>query len=425
MDGQHEGVWGWLARAARAGFDRAMGDWPLVLLCAVVLVTVVWTVRRWRGDRRVARSGARRFCAGPGLGWRARLRLVVWVPGWFVSGPRCGYELGDGVARCPECGAACGCGQRWVVDRRRVRPGAVLVVAAVVTGVVWGSPSLRRWKWVELTPTVALVATQRVMGASTPKAVRWQVEHRVYTAVVPASAQQMLIAALIEDLREDDVKWNASSAENMLLKVGPAAIPALEAALDSEDLQQRRSAVFLLSELEADEPSARLVRRCVEQMEDDDEMGNGRRATQKLASWRWETVEDVLVRTLDAGDWQQQKLAARLLAWHRVERVYPRVIPRLLEQVEERRGGVSGFGAVLALARTGKPGAQAAAERWASSPSRRLRDLAKWLVLDVERPHWQAVADPVAGLRALRMYGRDELHDDPQAGGWLLSDGYE
>ena len=55
-----------------------------------------------------------------------------------------------------------------------------------------------------------------------------------------------LIAASIEDLRDDEISWNSQAAWDYLASHRQAAIPGLKVAIDSDDAQQRRNAMEIL-----------------------------------------------------------------------------------------------------------------------------------------------------------------------------------
>ncbi len=68
------------------------------------------------------------------------------------------------------------------------------------------------------------------------------------------------IRALVRDLRDDDIRWNAHDAYYRLQELGCAAVPFLEEALYSDDPQGRHIAANLLRTLCPDHPvSERLI----------------------------------------------------------------------------------------------------------------------------------------------------------------------
>ncbi|MEE2888369.1 MAG: hypothetical protein VX951_13145 [Planctomycetota bacterium] len=75
---------------------------------------------------------------------------------------------------------------------------------------------------------------------------------------------QTRIEALIADLEDDDVAWNAMNAQRELWDLGVTASPFLEGALDSPDEQQRHLAASMLRSQASLEVSDRLLRVSVE-----------------------------------------------------------------------------------------------------------------------------------------------------------------
>lgn len=127
---------------------------------------------------------------------------------------------------------------------------------------------------------------------------------------------------LVADLADDGVRWNASDAMLPLSRM-PEAVPALEAALDAPDWQQRQLAAALLRHLGDGPPSARLLEVCVEGLRDDDlpygETGtlfifNASDGFQFLIEHAAD-AEPMLRRGLRATDRQQRLLAAGVLAY--------------------------------------------------------------------------------------------------------------
>lgn len=270
-------------------------------------------------------------------------------------------------------------------------------------------------------PTLALVATQRVLATDTPRQVRDRVEERLSNGTVSTSARTMLIPALIADLKSDDIRWNADRARSMLEQMGPEVVPALEETLLSSDVQQRHLAGMMLLGLEGDFPSSRLLDWCMDQLRDDGIDGNAHTITTTFAQRDPAILIPRLERALHGEDAQARGLAARLLAWHRVRPLDDLVVPELIRQIEATRGGISSFGAVVALSRLGPVAAQAAA-RWSDSPSERLQNLSRALTLDVERPHPRTVIGAVIGWRVCAMYGRLGDHDNQDSAASSLCD---
>ncbi len=74
---------------------------------------------------------------------------------------------------------------------------------------------------------------------------------------------------LVADLRDDHVEGNATTASQRLWEIGPPAVPPLETALDSADLQQRELAAWVLRHMPGYSPSPRLLRACADALRND------------------------------------------------------------------------------------------------------------------------------------------------------------
>jgi len=150
--------------------------------------------------------------------------------------------------------------------------------------------------------------------------------------VVPETLEAR-ISRLIDDLRDDDIKWNAQDAIDELSKIGMPAVPALEAALDSPDWQLRQMAAFILrddwryrSSFKEYQPSTRLLEVCVEGLRHDDLPWEGRSWRPYTITWvsnakmgvpylikHAKAAELFLVKALKSEDVQQRFLVAVVL----------------------------------------------------------------------------------------------------------------
>lgn len=81
--------------------------------------------------------------------------------------------------------------------------------------------------------------------------------------------RELQIERLVEALRHDAVRFNASDAVSELIQIGAEARPALQRALGSADWQQRQMAAYVLCVMRPDRPSRTLLRVCVEALADD------------------------------------------------------------------------------------------------------------------------------------------------------------
>jgi hypothetical protein len=130
---------------------------------------------------------------------------------------------------------------------------------------------------------------------------------------------QSRIEALITDLEDDDVAWNAMEAQGELRDLGVTASPFLERALDSSDEQQRCLAASMLQSLAAPEVSDRLLRVSVEALSTRSQMAYFGSQDLRLQSFLFllrhgELARRPLQEALYNGDRQQRFFCAFLLA---------------------------------------------------------------------------------------------------------------
>jgi hypothetical protein len=130
------------------------------------------------------------------------------------------------------------------------------------------------------------------------------------------------VPRLIADLCHDDRRWNAEDALDALREIGEPAVPALRAALDSKDHQQRHCACVLLSEINSGPPTSRQIDVLIEALRTDTipdgsdgktlRVANARNACETLERWP-DLGADALAAALASDDWQQRFLAAYLV----------------------------------------------------------------------------------------------------------------
>ncbi|HPF15619.1 MAG TPA: hypothetical protein PLJ12_15250, partial [Planctomycetota bacterium] len=147
------------------------------------------------------------------------------------------------------------------------------------------------------------------------------------------------IAKHVQDLHDDDIRWNATDAFHMLDTCFPAAQGPLEAALHSDDWQQRQLAAYLLAK--HFDPQASIDPKfwevLVEALADDDlpeTIPNAQQATRILTDYG-EPALPYLVRGLDAMDSQQHFLCACILAWRGETQARAKTIQILIEHLQD------------------------------------------------------------------------------------------
>ena len=159
---------------------------------------------------------------------------------------------------------------------------------------------------------------------------------------------------MIEDLHDDDIRWNGFAARNRLRQIGAPAIPALREALDSVDHQQRQWSASILREL-VEEPTYRLLEVCVEALMDDPHYGsrsmsNMNEAAEYLSAEpeRTRRVARLLQRLIESNERQSRFLAA----WLVVEAEYSPLLSKSIEVLvgHLRHNGVEGDAGTAARA---------------------------------------------------------------------------
>ncbi len=139
----------------------------------------------------------------------------------------------------------------------------------------------------------------------------------------PATIDEAAARALVEDLRHDDRRFNATDALSVLRSCGPEVVPALEAALHSDDWQQRQLACEALRRIGGYDPSDRMLEVCIEGLRRDGlPMGDGRYTTvfnaadgTRFLVQHPERARPLLRPALESADEQQRFLAAFVLGF--------------------------------------------------------------------------------------------------------------
>jgi len=227
------------------------------------------------------------------------------------------------------------------------------------------------------------------------------------------------IAGLVEDLRDDGVRWNGTHAMRRLLSLPPGRVPELERALTSADAQQRgyAAAVLRLRHLEhGGEPCAELLTMSVAALRRDSVDRNiwgtlgmsPRVASVRFLSGYADRARDELLRAIDSPDEQQRFFAAWLLAQAGIRDRAARCAFVLVEHLRDNDIEGDAMVAANGLFRLG-PAAlpvMALARRHADEQMRRLLDL---IELDLRSPptrdeHFRARQG---------MHGVTSLYHDP------------
>lgn len=230
------------------------------------------------------------------------------------------------------------------------------------------------------------------------------------------------VSALIDDLRDDDVRWNASNALQELSRMNPPPIDELEAALHSDDWQQRQLAASALRLMPRYRPSRAFCRVTVEGLRDDDlprdHPENGDDATM---TWVYNATYGVkhllehpriatqeLAEGLAFPDMQGRFWCAFVLGMTGRHQYVDDAAPILIEHLGDNQFGSDGVYAAAALYRFGMPVLPylESARFGADQQKRSLIDL---IVLDLFSPP-RSASD---FAKRASMHNASELYHDP------------
>lgn len=214
------------------------------LACAAAVVGCTVALHLYRMHR------GRRFCPGPRSPWYAFLS-----PLRIFMLPRCGYNLSGlpiascGSLTCPECGRKL----RDITQARthpsRFRWHRPALIAIVLAWSLALTDSARTGQWSQHAPDWFVIAHRVVLGKHGIPSLNQRADHRLSTRIFSQSQIDWIIPSYIDDLRNDEIPWNADCAISHLTTIGLPAVPRLKAALDSSDFQQRQLAAHILRQI--------------------------------------------------------------------------------------------------------------------------------------------------------------------------------
>jgi hypothetical protein len=291
---------------------RDVGDilltWVFVLSSILSLFLIPISIKRWP-------RGERCRCPGPRKRWRFFLGYR-----WLIFRGGCWYNLRalpeeeGGRVRCPECGTAHRI-SKLLKDGRRFRLGRfACATLAIAIGCAFSSP-LQEGSWAKAIPSYPLVVLSTTSVGEHRTDIRREVSSRVFDGVLTGRSASLLCESLVKEFRDDDVRWNASEAEEMLQKLWPESKEALELETMAGDLQSRIVATRILRR-RCRMPSDALLTACVAELQDDSGlvdwymgMWNAKASTVYLSRW-WEYSEQYVLAALDSPDAQQRFFAA-------------------------------------------------------------------------------------------------------------------
>ena len=341
--------------------------WVACFLMALALSAFVWfSIRLFviRRARRLDRGSLHRrgLCPTP--------RSLWWVdallPYRLFFRHACGYDLSrqgaldaTGAVRCPECGEVIQ-PRRLLMSPMRFRPGRMAFASLLLCMGCLGFMSDRGDGWIRYAPTYTLVGIQETGVAWQESSMRRELARRVNTGRESGWVSHRLAAFLVNDLRDDNVDWNAIDAVEQLGRMGTSALPALRGALTSSDAQQRKYAFVTLARIERamdlSPPDGQTIAVAIESLRDDAyeayvaNAGAGfeylYRHARETAEIQWAVVR--ALRTTD--DPQQRLLCALLCGYCGFERGLRDAYPILIECLEDNDVAADARAAAPALA---------------------------------------------------------------------------
>lgn len=339
---------------------KALTLGPALAGCAVL---ALGTALAWRSRVPDPRCRHR-----PGPLWR-RI-LLPWVG-------RCAYALdglrpdAGGLLTCPECGGRCRAdrvARHWAVPLHRrwwCRAGIALLLATSAAPATWW---VRRGEWVEHLPDEAVLRVNEWLGQRTPRMLREALATRAEPRSLSPADCRRFARVLVEDLRSDDIPWNADQASWALVRLGPDALGCIEAALASPDVQQRELAAATLMRIDGYTyaPSDAFLRVLVSRLA---RAGHGAgaedpcaRVTDRLTEARTitelaphaERVAKDLAGVLDGPNPRARLLAAIVAVHAGLDALRPRAVARLVAHLGDNDLEDDAVLATAALVRAGE-----------------------------------------------------------------------
>ena len=198
----------------------------------------------------------------------------------------------------------------------------------------------------------------------------------------------------IADLRDDDRPYNATHAWWELCEAGCAAVPYLEEAVRSDDLQQRQVAAQILRSCCPEyEPSDRMLAVTAELLQRSNCLYDLRFMAWPSSAFGYlransnaaRRVEAQLRANLEGSDRQARLLSALLLAEHRHREMTPVLAPLLVPHLADNRLMNDGGLAAHALFQLGE-GVRPYVEPLLESDDAQQADLARLIIHQLDHP---------------------------------------
>lgn len=285
-----------------------IAPWMVIGFALTAVVLSVWSIiRTWRTRRRERVN----LCPGPWLPWWRRLLM----PHRLLFIDACGYDLRglaaneDGSTWCPECGRRLASLKEALRTSFRVRFGRIAILLVLASGGMWFTSYFQSGRYVKYLPSTLLALEFRISSWSMR---RWALELEDRAGKLRPWQNRIIIPSLIDDLANDDERFNGEHAVDWLCRIGRQAEPTLVNALNSPDQQQRRLAAGILLDIPEVEVGNRLIEVLIEALAADDERYNAESAIDCLRGIGIR-AEPALFAALDSNDWQQRQLAAYVL----------------------------------------------------------------------------------------------------------------
>lgn len=320
------------------------------LACAAAVIGCTVALHLFRMHR------GRRFCPGLQSPWYAFLS-----PLRLFMLPRCGYNLSGlpiascGSLTCPECGRTL----RDITQARthpsRFRWHRPALIAIALAWFLALTDSARTGQWSEHAPDWLIIAHRVVLGKHGIPSLNQRADHRLSTRLFSQDQIDWIIPSYINDLRNDEIPWNADSAIAHLTRIGLPAVPRLNAALDSSDYQQRQLSAHILRQILDNTaftgfvPCDRLLEVTTEGLRSDtlpfdpgDDsrpshglyVNNGREGMGFLAHFPLR-ARPYLLQTMRSGDPQSRFLAALIAAQAAPPILFPEAAPILISHLKD------------------------------------------------------------------------------------------
>jgi hypothetical protein len=204
---------------------------------------------------------------------------------------------------------------------------------------------------------------------------------------------------MIGELKDDNIKWNASRAINGLRASRAVATEPLMKALESDDWQTRQAAAVILSQDANVKPTPQLIKVLVEGLRADalpreNREGRDKRYTMifnakssMLALIRYgREAREQVAAALDSDDLQQRFLAAVILGFARQQSESQRVAEILIPHLKDNRIESDAVMAACALYRMGGPIRPYVEAALRNAPDSQSRGLLRLILLDLKEP---------------------------------------